>query len=252
MMRAGGHAIIQWIAEHVTDGLVVFNNLNPEKIIMDHRTTPWTFGLPSRIPHFESRGRKWEWVYRQFDKMATDPIECFLYSYEDRNPELFCDEIITPQIKVVVIRDPYNWLASRLKGFGGIFPQRAWHTEPNPIGMWKKHARIAIDKPEGYLPVLYNQWFSSKEYRISLSEKLGLEHTDKGLEQISGHGGGSSFDGMTFDSQAQQMDVLSRWKEYADNTEYRQYFDDEIHEISHVVFPEMLEASEILKKKDLL
>ncbi len=250
-MRAGGHAIIQWIAEHIPDKLVLFNNLNPDKIIMDHRTTPWIFGLPSRIPNFKSTGERWEWVYRQFDKMIIDPIECFLYSYEDRNPELFCDEIVTQQTKIVVIRDPYNWLASRLKGFGGIYPQKAWHIEADPISMWKKHAMIAIDKTEGYLPVLYNKWFVSKEYRISISQKLGLDHTDKGLEFVPPNGGGSSFDGRKFHTKAQGMDVLSRWLEFADNKEYRQHLDDEMHEISNVLFPEMRETSEILKK-DLL
>lgn len=252
MMRSGGHAVLHWIAEHVQENLVLFDNLVPDLMIMEHRRTPWKFSLDRMPSDIIARGKKWEWVYEQIDKIPTQDIECFLYSLEDRHPSTICSEIQTEQLKCVLIRDPYNWVASRIKGFDGIHPKEKYKIEDDPIGMWKIHAKIALERTPGYISILYNQWFSSKEYRISISNQLGLEHTDRGLEYVPTSGGGSSFDGREFHAKAQQMDVLCRWKEFVDNIEYRQYFDNEIHDISSVLFPEMQETSEILKKKDLL
>ena len=239
MMRSGGHAILHWIAEHIADNLVFFDNLNPNSNIMDNRRTPWklsVYRMPSTVI---GNGRKWEWVYKQLNALSTQDIECFLYSFEDRHPSTICDEIKTEQKRVILMRDPYNWIASRLKGFQGIHPKEKYKVTDDPIGMWKIHAQCCINNTEGYIPILYNQWFTSQQYRIELSQRLGLEHTDKGLEYVPSSGGGSSFDGRNYHMSAQQMNVIDRWREYTNDEVFRSHIDKEMCDMSDILFPEL-------------
>lgn len=115
---------------------------------------------------------------------------------------------------IVIIRDIYNNLAS-------IIEQRKHNRRrinedsEQMVESWKTHAReyLRITKHLNQPTfILYNNWFQNRDYRKNIVKKLGLHFTDMGLEHVPHNGSGSSFDGMTRDTQASTMNVTTRWK----------------------------------------
>ncbi|MGM3151143.1 hypothetical protein, partial [Escherichia coli] len=73
----------------------------------------------------------------------------------------------------------------------------------------------------GAITVNYNKWFYSEAYRRELSRPFG-PFTDKGLNFIPNHGGGSSFDGHYYQGIAQDMMVLDRYKTLMADKEFQE------------------------------
>ncbi len=61
-----------------------------------------------------------------------------------------------------------------------------------------------------------------KQYRESISEKLGLKFTDAGLEYVEN--AGSSFDIFKFDGHGQSMKVLTRYEELIHDDDFVSIF----------------------------
>ena len=87
----------------------------------------------------------------------------------------------------------------------------------NPVGLWLEHAKEFVGETSilrNKLLVDFNRWFSVPQYRQELAHIVGRPFSDRALQHIPRNGGGSSFNGFTFDGRAQKMDVLDRWKMY--------------------------------------
>jgi hypothetical protein len=164
-----------------------------------------------------------------------DPAKppCVVVSFEDL-PLDNGAQLVHPSRTVLLLRDPFNTFASRLKRFRDN-PVR---NRPNAIrpAQWKQYAREFL-KPR-YLPdavrVNFNRWYLSLDYRKSISEQLGWHFTDRGFGSkkswIFSHG--SSFG----EADPLNLDVLNRWQTYQDDEEFRSYLDDEIRELSKRIF----------------
>ena len=77
----------------------------------------------------------------------------------------------------------------------------------------------------------------SREYREEIAGRLGLEFSDEGKDSVVRMGGGSSFDGVSHDRSAEQMQTTERWRRYADDPLYRSLFqDDELVSLSEEIF----------------
>ena len=72
-----------------------------------------------------------------------------------------------------------------------------------------------------FIDISYNEWFSSIEYRKLICQKLDLNFSDKGKEDVSTFGNGSSFDFTSKNGDASSMDVLSRWESFIDNPKFK-------------------------------
>jgi hypothetical protein len=114
---------------------------------------------------------------------------------------------------ILVLRDPFNMLASRLHKPGPV-PKLIDNSEI--LDRWEIYAEEYLGLTNFFqskLVVNYNLWFSSIDYRKQLSEQLGLSFTDAGLNVVpKSAGGGSSFDKNFYDGRGNQMKVLERWK----------------------------------------
>jgi hypothetical protein len=91
--------------------------------------------------------------------------------------------------------------------------------------------------------VLYDRWFTDESYRKSISEQLGLEFSDKGLNNVMrvgrGRRWGSSFDKMKFQGKAQDMKTTERWKEYLDDPIFvNEMANTEVRRLSEQLFGE--------------
>lgn len=151
-----------------------------------------------------------------------------LVSNDETNPKLELDRYIIDELRkrcgdvqiVLIIRDFYNNLASLLKS--------KIHYLDAHKAKWIAHAKEVL----GYTrmlgdcrTILYNRWFTSKGYRQVICRSLGYKFTDAGLNEVPFVG--STFDGCTYNGNAQQMDVLHRYKTCADNERYQELIRDE-------------------------
>ena len=145
---------------------------------------------------------------------------------------------------ILVLRDPYNWLASRIGLFGwadvGI----------GLMELWKGYAREFLAET-GHLPVerlhrvSYNAWFGSEAERSRLALELGLPFTDRGLSRMIV---GSSFDGARPDPR--MMKVNDRWRVFAGDARYRDLVlaDPEVTRLAGRIYGD--QAREIIRSLD--
>ena len=105
---------------------------------------------------------------------------------------------------------------------------------------WKAYAREFLGETS-YLPgdtivVSFNDWFADADYRRQKAEEIGLDHVDRGIDEVSSDGGGSSFTGQEFQDRAREMKVLDRWRHFIDDPDYVAAFDEETVELSRRIF----------------
>jgi hypothetical protein len=86
----------------------------------------------------------------------------------------------------------------------------------------------------------FDEWFSSEDYRKKLSDQLGLEYSDEGVNNVI-RTVGSSFDGMRLAKEAQKMKVLDRWEYFKDDNDY----------LSKLKNDELIEKTKLLFDVDL-
>jgi len=195
---------------------------------------------------------------RKVDLDSACDKEIFLFTYEDHsveealNPEIpmryheWINHDITRSISIVILRDPFNFFASRIHselngrfsidGWGDCFSQG--HTF-RLLGKWKSYARKYLEyeanKFSDEIPVSYNHWVTSRNYRENLCEKLGVKlNHDKARETVPQWGAGSSFDG---DEWQNPDSYLNRWKNYEGHpTLATMKEDEELMKLSSSIF----------------
>lgn len=152
---------------------------------------------------------------------------------------------------LVILRDPFNCFASRLKQWWQGWMHEQFPALNTPAGreecvrLWKAFANEYLRKTayRKHTPVdvNYNRWFTDRAYRQALAASLGLPFPDSGMNKVMYHGAGSSFDGLAFDGNAQNMRVLERWQQYRDNPLYLSLFrhDTELLDLASEIFPDM-------------
>jgi len=108
------------------------------------------------------------------------------------------------------------------------------------MDMWILYAKEYLGETQhlknNKVCVNYNQWFSDANYRKQLADKLNLDFTDSGFNDVSVFGGGSSFEKRKFHGKAENMDVLNRWQQFVDDSSYRTLFSDAVFEYSERIF----------------
>jgi hypothetical protein len=109
-----------------------------------------------------------------------------------------------------VLRDFVNLAASRYRA--GLQHAASDDTERS----WLEFASLRFDRD-----VLdYGRWFAEADYRCEWLERFGLPRDPRPYDRVARNGRGSSFDGTAFDGRAQQMAILDRWRQVADDPEF--------------------------------
>ena len=68
---------------------------------------------------------------------------------------------------------------------------------------------------------------------------MGLRFSDEGLNTVSRHGGGSSFEGRSKDGRASEMKTSERWQFYEnDETFWALLYDPRLLELAYALWPE--------------
>lgn len=217
LKRSGHHAVMDWFMPCLGFNLMHHNNcsyLKSGNIV--------SFGSCSKKEYSKNLG------YRR------------IFNFEDQSLNNL-KKIPANVKKVMVIRDPYNNFASRVK-----------HTDKNifrnfNFDIWISYAREFIGETnylgDNVIKVIYNNWFKSQEYRDLILKKIRSNFSFIGvpgsLDNVPKFGDGSTFDGFSFDGSAREMDVLNRWKKIKnENILKKMLFDDELYNLTKIIFGE--------------
>lgn len=236
--RSGHHAIINWLRQQIPGrhcflndcqvGVNPFEGARRNSVVRcwagDHRYINWTG---------EIRGRH--------AKKGT-----LIHNYEDGNIHQYSETITceqetawigesTRKSTILVLRDPYNLFASRLKWILGLGGKPATEDLESFRSLWKLYAREVLGITQWLgtaIHVRYNDWFRSGIYRDEVARQIGFVNGDIGINEIARWGPAliglaTSFDGFNYEGKAQQMKVLERWKEFAEYPLFRSLVEDE-------------------------
>lgn len=250
MSRSGNHALLHWILAQAPGRACLLNCAEP-------RTNPFLSARPL------GNGKAYRVNYRGFslkreragqlsrkDWLVHSYEDCFLTMLASEPFETHHDDWVgrsAMRIDVLVLRDPFNLFASRLKsGYSGVTPRTA-------VRIWKQHARQALGLrrilPHRPTVVLFNAWHGDRSYRRRLAEELDLDFTDAGKEEVADCAGGSSFDRRMCHGRASQMQLADRWKHFVDDPRYHGLFDAELCDLSEQLFGSLPAAERLLLRE---
>lgn len=237
MSRSGNHAVINWILSQARGRRCFVNCAEP-------RTNPFATARPlhdgrpivaSYRPFDEDAERRGE--HSRKDLLVHSYEDCFLGSVASDLFERRHDEWVGASLRrtdVLILRDPYNLFASRIRAGVGTVTDRA------AVRIWKQHARellgLRCNLRQRRIAVSYNRWAADRDYRRRLAARLGLEFTDAGRQRVPATANGSSFDGMRYDGRADRMRTLERWRHFAGDKRFEALFDAEMHALSERIF----------------
>ena len=135
---------------------------------------------------------------------------------------------------IVLLRDPFNLFASLIHRGENL------EDSDSVIEKWIEYAReySGITNYFRYrISINYNQWFTNRDYRNRLANKLNLTFSDAGVDNVVNVGKGSSFNGTNYDGKASQMSVLYRYKDYLDHPIMLKVLNnEELRDLSHEIF----------------
>lgn len=139
-------------------------------------------------------------------------------------------------VKCLVLRNPYNMYASRLE-LKIRTKDDDWDSCLEPK-KWIDHAKEFIGDTcllGSSINICYDRWFADIKYRKHLSNLFAVESSDL-LASVSSFGGGSSFDGLSYNGRAHEMDVLNRWRKFKNHEEFMSIMNNlEIKELWHQI-----------------
>lgn len=246
LRRSGNHAIINWIGKQCEGNRIFINCVRPNE-------NPFRNEYESQKILDRDKRDKQHWSYKEIDWWKKEKEGNFskkkvlIYSYEDQELE----KIFSPayekkrdfyvgkskrRIDLIVLRDPFNLFSSRLhtklRKDGRNFSMLQVYSKKYSLPeLWLEYAKECLNetsyaKSEKVF-VNYNDWQNSIVYRKKIAERIGVIFSDNGLNDVSVSGRGSSFDGTTFSGNADQMDVMNRWKHSMDDEHYKKLFANE-------------------------
>jgi hypothetical protein len=260
LRRTGQHAIIGWIAAQalLQDGdpddrpprskgsmptVTFLNDVKPAKnpfVTCTKANELLVLPKPQRLAKSEIERNAWrDWLLYNYE-------DCQLRGAFNRRFEDEHDHFVgrsEKRIDVIIVRDPFNFFASRLAYGRWMATQlRNPLRQAKILNLWKSYAREYLGETHfrrhHALGINYNRWCTDATYRAFVAKRLGLRFTDAGFQSVDYHyGGGSSFDGANMHGRAQHMHVQDRWKIYAADRLFRSFFEDaELVELSRRIF----------------
>ena len=278
LQRSGNHVLISWIMAQYAGRPVCFLN-NVRHGFADPYETRTQVELEGISPALDVETlrtmRKDLLIVSYEDDLGKmDPSLSLLDSVYGVDPSRRPDDFGLASdhlVDVLVIRDPFNLLASRMKSIDRLTSSSDLS---RVVSDWKAMAVRCLDiqscPQDGVEVVTYNEFISDRGFRTRLSRRLMGTFTDISLHRMSAYGGGSSFDRaaeyhpLTLDTvrtnwkkalslqryarlgyyarrmfarPANSMRTSDRWRAFADDAGFAQIFQDrELVELSEALF----------------
>ena len=247
LSRSGNHAVINWIL-HQLQGKYCFLNCTEPKYNPYYTSRPLSAegdSYKTNIEEFDLEAEQ-QGNFSQKDHLIFSHEDCFLGNMETKKNREQLEEWVgkaEEKQNILVLRDPFNAFASRVKS--GLIQGHHTHHGAKPIStltlrrIYKQHAKEFLRQKKNLknlVPINFNQWNSSVEYRRKIADELGLDFSDEGYKKVTETAGGSSFDGVEFSGNPHKMNLQDRWENYKDDETYWELFDAEIADYSEKIF----------------
>jgi hypothetical protein len=245
LSRSGHHSIIDYIYENLAKDKFFLNN--PKDLEMPLKERVYFYFnknkyfnkknfnqiyLDDKILNERKKGlQKLSWISEPKKleiplKLKNIIINLENYDFINYNKEIniylnkICKNIKT-KIAIIIIRNPFNLLASRIKHGRPITSQERKKNKINLekfIRLWKKYALFFINKKnlEGFdktILISYDKWISSANSRKKYCKELQIKYKYFDLQKIPFFGGGSSFEGYSPTKGKNKLNLLERYKE---------------------------------------
>lgn len=129
-------------------------------------------------------------------------------------------------VKIILVRDLLNWYSSWLhfKSKHGTI----W-TPHMIVKGWYSIAREFVGETNyikgNVVKVYYDDFFESPEYRKEICRQVDGKYNEEKLNEVTPQGNYSSFDKNHFLNNAQQMEVLTRYKTVVERKRFEKQFD---------------------------
>ena len=242
LRRSGHHAIVEWLLRHLSGDGCFLNN---------RKVGPSPFARKSGAV---ATGRI---DLEQEGPGRFTPKDYLVHNYENQNlTKIFSpdqlerwDEFVGTsrrRVHLLILRDPFNNFASLVRWAQDEEYAPGPETVRRCVELWRRYAREYLGLtdiiPDEKLGVSYNAWFTDPSERKRLADRLHLDFTDEGINNVARYGPvalGSSFDGVSHDGRAQEMGMLERFRNYEDDPFYLGLFDPEIIDLSERIFGEI-------------
>ena len=187
--RSGHHAVILWLANSLEGSRVEWEQLGKSQSFLSssRRTLHLNNWTLCRAKSASWQGLRVRHILRSSDHLFVN--------YEDVDPLVLDRRIwlpIRPDLKVVIRRSTLNVVASRMK---------MAEAKPTPFGFPVDQRFLDLllsyrRELSGWLVIDFDSWLRDEDgYRARIAERAGVTSGDD--PQLSGHGGGSSFTGLT-------------------------------------------------------
>ena len=216
MRRSGHHAVLNWILRQVR-GPGLF--LNDCRLDADGNVAGNRF---SRTVNPAGEGVPNDLYLCNFEDLGVEELAALLGRARSRGPS-------ERVLHLLVVRDPFNWVASRLKAEPGL-------PLAGLVERWKGHVRECLGRTRTFpdvVPADFSRWVADDEYRRTLATALGLDFDDRGFREVE-LPGLSSFD--TGRVQEDNSVVLERWKDFRGDEAWRAALDAEVIELAEAFF----------------
>jgi hypothetical protein len=236
MKRSGHHAIINWICRQIDNSFDIqknyFEKWNKKNFILFSNDVLSSKEVKKYLKNSidYSAVNACIWIYNIEEETIENSISKLNFLKK------ICPFDMENTTEIIVLRDAFNLFASRDKNSGYEMRVNCEYSINNFLKIWKNHAKefLRITKIlKNPIGINYNEWFTNRDYRAHLCEKININFNDNGINDVTFFGGGSSFDHVKHDKNAQKMDVLNRYK----NISSFPFFDKETIELNKLLFP---------------
>jgi hypothetical protein len=247
LSRSGNHAVINWVISQLEGEYVFLNCTEPKH-------NPFLTCRPLALEGDSYLTNKPDFDLEKEQKGSLTIKDYLIYNHEDS----FLGSLNSAaqqkartqwvgqsklQKDVLILRDPFNLFASRIKA--GLIRGHYTHHGARPIStltlkrIYKQHAHEFLGNRKNLknkILVNFNLWTSNMSYREDLARQLDIPFRDSGFTEVPAVAGGSSFDGITFAGKANEMRLQDRWRAFEDDEEYWKLFDEEIVDLTEQIF----------------
>lgn len=252
LQRSGQHAVLNWICRQLqAESVIHFNHcglfqrrsglVKRQQYVVAEPRYGRFFVYSGDQPKDSGVLLKRSWIPRLRYRLAlalARKTRHAVFSFEGTDLSQDVTRGLPPHrtlTAVVIVRDPFNWVASFLQNGHPL------ELLPERIRVWKQHVRECLGETNLLgLPLVdvdFNRWTQEASFRAELARRLAIPYSERGVDEVSPIGGGSSFDRTAFDGIGSHMQVLDRWSKFRENPHFLRVAEDpEIRELSRSYF----------------
>lgn len=217
LKRSGNHVFLNWMLSQSLGPCAFWNHVAPDQYPTERHRREYRLNAVNQVPTVVL-----SYEDRDLTAVATGALARFL---EDHAPRIRRRDL------VLVLREPKNLMASRFKKWPGEYESA---DEADALmTLWHAYAAAALDGAppagwEGWQPhaVWFDALVNDASARDRLSDALDLRRGARGLDQVTNHGHGSSFDGLAGAGDPSAMQVSERWRAFSGDPAFERLFAD--------------------------